>query len=152
MHKAAAKLEQAELAKTEAKDDRRCHAVRTLEQWYLLDENAKPFGRTDLLGEYVFRSRVRKIDGIDYGKETDHDGKPTNKDTQAWLDVQFVLWSIVNRAFPATLLAQRFSSAPEHDAEFIQSIIRFQASATTCSLAFGTLRAPCQISCSVADA
>lgn len=39
-------------------------AVAVLEDWYLLDENAKPFGEQAPLGEYVLRSRKTLLHGV----------------------------------------------------------------------------------------
>ena len=105
------------------------NSAAVLEDWYLLDENAKPFGDKTLRGEYVLRTRKTLLRGVHYGKETvgnnfgsrsretsdrtltssattGSDAGPIRKqpdatgklqDTPAWVDVQFVLWSIVNR-------------------------------------------------------
>ena len=103
-------------------------AVAILEDWYLLDENARPFGNEALPGEYVLRTRKALLNGVDYGRQPNADGKL--QDTPEWLDVQFVLWSIVNRAFPAADLAGRFQALHETAPETIPSSVRFQASAT----------------------
>ncbi|MFO1042373.1 MAG: tetratricopeptide repeat protein [Planctomycetaceae bacterium] len=159
LKKVAAQIEVDESARLRENDNRLCHAVRTLEQWYLLDENACPAARAttvstresklrpdgrdslkcdeDHRGEYVLRSRIKKIDGIDYGKVEDSDG--TLRDAQAWVDVQFVLWSIVNRAFPAADLATRFQPSTAVTQESLPSIVRFQASATEQEIWHGAL-------------
>ena len=147
-------------------------AVSVLEDWYLLDENAKPFGDKTLLGEYVLRTRKTLLRGepvkessrdregavlfddlqplpdgrgsffqklgVDYGKYVDADGKL--RDTAAWVDVQFVLWSIVNRAFPATDLAGRFQTLHETSPGIFPSSVRFQASATEQEIWQGALQ------------
>jgi hypothetical protein len=131
-------------------------AVSVLEDWYLLDENAKPFGDKTLRGEYVLRSRKPLLRGIDYGKfldatndsqlegpcregEAPAEPRATSdephasgsagaspslsqqsgklRDTAAWVDVQFVLWSIVNRAFPAADLAGRFQTLTDQSTD-----------------------------------
>ena len=113
-------------------------AVAVLKDWYLLDENAKPFGDKTLLGEYVLRTRKTLLRGVDYGKEPDADGKL--RDTAAWVDVQFVLWSIVNRAFPTAGLAGRFQTLHETSPGTIPSSVRFQASATEQEIWQGALQ------------
>jgi len=137
---AAEQLETEETTKAGVPEDRLRQAVQILEQWYLLDENGKPYGQNDLRGEYVLRSRIRQLDDVDYGKIAANDETP--RDTPAWLDVQFVLWSIVNRAFPPANLSRRFQSSDENNSEFIQSTIRFQASATEQEIWQGALNIP----------
>ncbi len=44
------------------------NAVAILEDWYLLDENAKPFGEEFPIGEYVLRTRKTLLHGVDYGR------------------------------------------------------------------------------------
>ncbi len=112
--------------------------VAVLEDWYLLDENAKPFGEQTPAGEYVLRSRKTSLDGVDYGRQPDADGKL--RDTAAWVDVQFVLWSIVNRAFPAVGLAGRFQTLHETSPGTVPSSVRFQASATEQEIWQGALQ------------
>ncbi|MEK6258881.1 MAG: AAA family ATPase [Planctomycetota bacterium] len=120
------------------KDVRLRRAVEVLQQWYLLDENAKPFGDKSLLGEYVLRTRKTLLRNVDYGKEPDADGKL--RDTAAWVDVQFVLWSIVNHAFPAADLAKRFQTLHETSPGTVPSSVRFQASATEQEIWQGALQ------------
>lgn len=114
-------------------------SVAVLEYWYRLDTNARPFG-SKLPGEHVLRTRKpaelgdksvdpladNPLQPLDYGRPFGPDGK--KEDTQAWKDVQFVLWSIVNRAFPARDLAGRFEHLTTDRKP--PSIVRFQASAT----------------------
>lgn len=114
-------------------------SVAVLEYWYRLDTNARPFG-SKLPGEHVLRTRKPAELGdksrdpladnpqqpVDYGRPPGPDG--TKEDTQAWKDVQYVLWSIVNRAFPAIDLAGRFKQLTTNRNP--PSIVRFQASAT----------------------
>lgn len=112
-------------------------AVAVLEDWYLLDENARPFGEETLPGEYVLRTRKTSV-GVDYGRQPDADGRL--RDTDPWVDVQFVLWSIVNRAFPAASLADRFQALGETSPGTIPSSVRFQASATEQEIWQGALQ------------
>ncbi len=121
-------------------DVRLRRASEVLKQWYLLDENAKPFGEQSLAGEYVLRSRKTSLDGVDYGKQPDATGKL--RDTAAWVDVQFVLWSIINekRAFPAADLAERFQTLHETSPGTVPSSVRFQASATEPEIWQGALQ------------
>ncbi len=105
-------------------------SVTVLRQWYLCDFNAVP-------PVHVLRSRLKKIDGVDYGKEDGEDGKA--RDTPAWLNVQHVLWSIVNQAFPETDLTTRFQPSHLTAPDSIPSIVRFQASATEQEIWHGAL-------------
>ena len=113
-------------------------AVAILGDWYLLDENARPFGDETRLGEYVLRSRKTSFDGVDYGRQPDANG--ILRDTAAWVDVQFVLWSIVNLAFPAADLAGRFQALHETSPGTVPSSVRFQASATEQEIWQGALQ------------
>jgi hypothetical protein len=129
-------------------------SVAVLEDWYLLDENAKPFGEEFPIGEYVLRTRKTPLRGVDYGKETvlndscnrsreTSDRTLTSsatQDTAAWVDVQFVLWSIVNCAFPAADLANRFQTLHETSPGTVPSSVRFQASATEQEIWQGALQ------------
>lgn len=100
-----------------------------LEQWYRRDENAVP-------PVHVLRSRRDSPDGRNYGR-TD-DGK---HDQPAWREVQAVLWSVINKAFPPTDLASRFRQLNLADHR-IPSIVRFQASATEQEIWNGAIRVP----------
>lgn len=113
-------------------------AVGILQDWYLLDENAKPFGEKTPIGEYILRSRKPLLNGVDYGRQTDATG--ILRDTPAWVDVQFVLWSTVNRMFPRADLARRFQALDETSPGTVPSIIRFQASATEQEIWQGALK------------
>ncbi len=114
-------------------------SVPVLDDWYLLDQNAKPFGERSPIGEYILRSRKPLLNGVDYGRQSDGNG--ILRDTAAWVDVQFVLWSIVNRAFPATDLAGRFQALHETSPGTVPSSVRFQASATEQEIWPGALHA-----------
>ena len=113
-------------------------AVNVLDEWYLLDENAKPFGEKFPIGEYILRSRKPFLNRVNYGKNLDTNGKL--QDTPEWLDVQFVLWSIVNLAFPATDLAGRFQTLHETSPGTFPSSVRFQSSATEQEIWQGALQ------------
>ncbi len=117
------------------KDVRLRRSVVVLRQWYRLDENARPFGRRKRPGEYVLRPRTDSPDEADYTELDVPGAKP--KATPAWLDVQFVLREIVNRAFPAADLAARFKPRSSKRAP---SIVRFQASATEQEIWHGALQ------------
>jgi len=121
-----------------AKDVRLRRASEVLQQWYLHDENAKPFGEQNPTGEYVLRSRKTSLNGVDYGRQPDATGKL--RDTAAWIDVQFVLWSIVNHEFPAADLAERFQTLHETPSGIVPSSVRFQASATEQEIWQGALQ------------
>ncbi|MCA8989852.1 MAG: DUF4062 domain-containing protein, partial [Planctomycetaceae bacterium] len=94
--------------------------------WYLRDSNARPT-------QFVLRSRNDSPDGKDYKRVRHTNGK--HDDAPAWLAVQETLWAIVNRAYPASLLDQRF---PVHEGD--PKGIRFQASATEQEIWHGALQ------------
>jgi hypothetical protein len=116
-----------ELNKAASDDDER----RVLRDWYRCDSNAVP-------PVHLLRPRTDSPDGQDYTKEADPTGN--QRDTSAWIHVQKVLWNIVNRAFPANRLQDRFMSAAASGG--IPSIVRFQASATEQEIWAGALSVP----------
>ncbi len=104
-------------------------SFQILEQWYRRDDNAVP-------PVHVLRSRRDSPDGRNYGRTDDG-----QHDQPAWQEVQAVLWSVINKAFPPTDLASRFRS-PNLADHPIPSIVRFQASATEQEIWNGALRVP----------
>jgi WD40 repeat protein len=95
--------------------------------WYRRDANAQP-------PQYVLRVRTDSPDGQDYTRVPDANGR--QRDTAAWHDVQKTLWAIVNRAYPVSLLPQRFAWGSDD----IPAIVRFQGSATEQEIWHGALR------------
>ncbi len=89
---------------------------QTLQTWYRLDENS-------VCVLHLLRSRRDASDGRDY--TVDMQGI----DTESWLEVQSILWALINRAYPFAHMADRFS-LPFSPGDPIPSIVRFQASAT----------------------
>lgn len=102
-------------------------ASAILATWYRRDGNAQP-------AKYLLRARTDSPDTADYTQIADTDGR--RRDTQEWLDVQQVLWAVVNLAYPPGQLAERFSSGTDR----ISSIVRFQASATEQEIWHGALQ------------
>jgi hypothetical protein len=100
--------------------------VEVLRQWYRLDANS-------LTPVYNLQPR-RKL----------KDGDPSGKDyttAEAWREVEHVLWQLINRAFPASGLRDRFTSPPAITGA-IPRIVRFQASATEQEIWCGALSVP----------
>lgn len=99
-------------------------SLKVLKAWYPLDANAIP-------AVHILRSRRDSPDGHDY------------TDLQKWNEVQEVLWSIINRAFPPDQLVTRFDLTPVPGASLgeVPSIVRFQASATEQEIWHGALQA-----------
>jgi tetratricopeptide (TPR) repeat protein len=89
------------------------NARAVLAQWCRRDENSVP-------PVHLLRSRHESPDGRDYAKPQ----KNLN-----WEVVEQVLWAIVNQAYPAKDLANRFAYIPKLS-EPLTSIVKFQASAT----------------------
>lgn len=99
----------------------------TLAAWYRRDGNARP-------PHHVLRARTDSPDGQDYTRAPDADGRLC--DTATWLAVQETLWAIVNRAYPGSLLPQRFAQGTDEMA----ASVRFQGSATEQEIWHGALR------------
>lgn len=97
-----------------------CHQI--LATWYVRDDNADP-------AAYVLRSR-RRDDG---------DG---HAGSMPWDAVQAALWQTINRAFPASLLRERFQKLPR-PGDPPPAIVRFQASATEQEIWRGVLGSDC---------
>ena len=128
-------------------------SCQILEDWYRCDHNIvldyPPVTSPDhALLNYILQPRTQNLrDGRNYTPRKDD---PT-KDTQDWIDVQQVLWRIINAAFPVELLNHRFHrewdqhlaevNAPKHPKRAIPQIARFQASATEQEIWCGTLSA-----------
>ncbi len=84
---------------------------KTLRTWYRRDDNS-------VLPVHILRSRKQgPTDGQDH------------TDERVWSRVQRVLWEVINRAYPASLLAGRFDRTAGLD-ESLPPEVRFQASAT----------------------
>lgn len=85
-----------------------------LRRWYRLDENA-------LTSIYVLQPRRKPNPGDPGGTDI--------TSAEVWREIETVLWQIINRAFPATRLRDRFATqSSPHDP--LPAIVRFQASAT----------------------
>ena len=127
-------------------------ALKVLEEWYCCDKNVVVPDSQETAPDrasqnYVLQRRTRNHgDGRDYTRRKDD---PT-KDTQDWMDVQQVLWSLVNAAFPAE--GRWFDGVdwPQHVTDVndrqhpklaIPQIARFQASATEQEIWCGALSA-----------
>ncbi|MCX6278004.1 MAG: DUF4062 domain-containing protein [Bacteroidetes bacterium] len=124
-----------------------------LEEWYRCDHNMVLTDLTETapdhaLLNYILQPRTLDLgDGRDYKRRKDD---PT-KDTQDWMDIQQVLWSIINAAFPFITMGQRFEwNWPQHVHEVndehhpklaVPQIARFQASATEQEIWCGALSA-----------
>ncbi|MGO8697053.1 MAG: AAA family ATPase [Limisphaerales bacterium] len=128
-------------------------ARQVLSDWYRCDENvvvpSEPETSPDHAPlNYILQSRTQHLgDRRNYTRTNYH------LDTQDWIDVQEVLWRIINTAFPAELLDHRFDALDwaQHVAEVndrqhlkraIPQIARFQASATEQEVWGGALSAP----------
>lgn len=111
---------------------------KVLKEWYRKDENSVP-------PVHVLRPRSESPDGQDYIWQKDGNGdfiRNSNgglKSTDAWINVQDVLWKIINRAFPPEGLRSRFKTPL---ATSQSSIVRFQASATEQEIWAGALSTP----------
>jgi hypothetical protein len=127
-------------------------ALQVLEEWYRCDKNVvlpdspeTDPNRAPL--NYLLQPRTQDLgDARDYKRGT-HD--PT-KDTQDWMDVQEVLWRLVNAAFPAHEQWLDIVDWPKHVADVnaplhhkraIPQVVRFQASATEQEIWCGALSA-----------
>jgi len=98
-----------EFAKLEAVASAEERAV--LNAWYRRDDNALP-------PVYLLQSRCQHLtDGKDY------------TDEETWRRVQALLWSVINRAFPPSLLDTRFEQMVGLN-QPLPTAVRFQASAT----------------------
>lgn len=97
-------------------------AVEVFRKWYRRDENAVP-------PVYLLQSRLPH--------PPDWQGCPENV---AWVEVQAVLWKIVNSINPPVKLQSRFDGARSDGPP--QPIMRFQASATEQEIWQGALRVP----------
>ena len=136
-------------------EDRRGQSLdplAVLNAWYRCDENVllpePPEADPDRAPlNCILQPRTQNLDdGRDYTRRKDD---PT-KDTQAWLDVQQVLWSLINTAFPPE--GRWFDGMdwerhvgevndPQHPKRAIPQIARFQASATEQEIWCGALSA-----------
>jgi len=129
-------------------------ARQVLGDWYRCDENvALPDPQeTDpdrVPLNYILQARTQDLgDGRDYSRTKEN----PPRDTQDWLDVQQVLWRIINTAFPAESLEHRFEGIDwaQHVAEVNDAgrpkraapqHVRFQASATEQEIWCGALSA-----------
>lgn len=115
--------------------------LAVLQAWYRCDENIvlpeTPETDPDRIPlNYLLQSRYQNLgDERDYTRRKDD----PKEDTQDWLDVQEVLWSLINIAFPVTRpwlegvdWARHIAEVndPLHPKRAIPQIARFQASAT----------------------
>ncbi|MDC0936465.1 DUF4062 domain-containing protein [Pirellulales bacterium] len=100
--------------------------IDVLRQWYLLDENS-------LTPVYILqprrKTRANDPDSMDYTT------------LEAWHPVEQALWKVVNRAFPAEGLRDRFQTQMS-STDSPPSIVRFQASATEQEIWAGVLSVP----------
>lgn len=136
-------------------------AEQVLNDWYLRDANVfmpippvtDPERATP---NYILQPRTQNLgDGRDYTRTKE----PRPKDTQDWLDVQRVLWDIINAVFATEGLGtaedfeHRFDRIdwPQHIAEVhdkqhpkraVPQIVRFQGSATEQEIWCGALSVP----------
>ena len=134
----------------EKKGDHGLDQLAVLTAWYRCDENVllpePPEADPDRVPlNYILQPRTQSLgDGRDYTRTKD------GRDTQDWLDVQQVLWSLINTAFPAE--GRWFDgmdwerhvgevSDPQHPKRAIPRIARFQASATEQEIWCGALSA-----------
>lgn len=99
----------------------------TLADWYRRDRNAIP-------PHHLLRARADSPDGRDYTRVPDDKG--CLRDTDAWLAVQEKLWTIVNRAYPVSLLAERFAEGTDD----MPASVHFQGSATEQEIWHGALQ------------
>jgi hypothetical protein len=100
--------------------------VEVLRRWYRLDANS-------LTPVYILQPRRKPKDGDPGGKDY--------TTTEAWQEVEQVLWQIINQAFPAGGLKNRFASPPSTNGA-LPRIVRFQASATEQEIWCGALSVP----------
>ena len=126
-------------------------ALQVFKQWYRCDGNVLVPDQPEISPDhaplnYILRPRTQNLrDGRDYTRRKDD---PT-KDTQDWIDVQQVLWRIINAAFPPEALGLRFDidwaqhvadvNGRQHPKRAIPQIARFQASATEQEIWCGAL-------------
>ena len=130
-------------------------AEQVLREWYRRDDNVlvptPPI--TDVDREKlnnILQPRTRNLgDGRDYTRTM----YPQPRDTQDWLDVQQVLWSIINAAFASEDYGHRFDRIDwprhyddvhdeQHPKRAIPQIVRFQGSATEQEIWCGALSEP----------
>ncbi len=123
--------------------------LAVLRAWYRCDENVllpePPEADPDRVPlNYILQPRQNLDEGRDYTRTMD------GKDTQDWLDVQQVLWSLINTAFLAE--GRWFDGMdwerhvgevndPQHPKRAIPQLARFQASATEQEIWCGALSA-----------
>ncbi|NUQ66603.1 MAG: DUF4062 domain-containing protein, partial [Pirellulales bacterium] len=100
--------------------------VDILRQWYRLDENS-------LTPVYILQPRRKPNVGDPGGRDYTA--------AETWREVEQVLWQIINRAFPADRLKDRFASPPPATGA-MPPIVRFQASATEQEIWCGALGDP----------
>jgi len=128
-------------------------SIQILEEWYRCDHNMiladPPETSPDhALFNYILQPRTQNLgDGCDYTRRKDD----STKDTQDWIDIQRVLWSMINAAFPYELMSQRFDRdwsqhladvhSEKHPIREVPQIARFQASATEQEIWCGALSA-----------
>jgi hypothetical protein len=129
-------------------------ARQVLGEWYRCDENVllpeTPETDPDRVPlNYILQPRTQDLgDGRNYTRTKDE----PPRDTQDWIDVQQVLWSIINVAFPAESLQHRFKGIdwaqhvaevndPHHPRRAVPQVVRFQASATEQEIWCGALSA-----------
>ena len=136
-------------------------AEDVLNEWYRCDRNVlvptDPVAVHDRAPlNYILQPRTQHLkDGRDYTRTRE----PCPADTQDWLDVQQVLWSIINAAFAVidagtaesgTTFEHRFDDidwprhiaevhAPRYPQRAVPQIVRFQGSATEQEIWCGTL-------------
>ncbi len=130
-------------------------AEQVLREWYRRDDNVltptSPETDSDRATlNYVLQPRTQRLgDNRDYTRT----GNLQPQDTTEWLDVEQVLWSMINRAFPPDLLSHRFENIdwPRHIADVhdpqspkraVPQIVRFQGSATEQEIWCGALSVP----------
>jgi hypothetical protein len=126
--------------------------LSVLNAWYRCDENMvlpeTPETAPDRVTlNYTLQSRTQSLDD---GRDYTHRKDDPKADTQDWLDVQEMLWSLINKAFPAN--SQWLEGVdwvrhvaevndPQHPKHAIPQIARFQASATEQEVWCGALSA-----------
>jgi hypothetical protein len=127
----------------------RLDPLAVLKNWYRCDENILMTEPPEIDPDrvplnYILQPRQNLGDGRDYTRTKD------GQDTQDWLDVQQVLWSLINTAFPVE--GRWFDGMdwgqhvgevndPQHPKRAIPRIARFQASATEQEIWCGALSA-----------
>jgi hypothetical protein len=129
-------------------------AEQVLREWYRCDENALLPHPAETAPDraplnYILQRRTQSLgDGRDYACTN----RDPPRDTQDWLDVQEVLWHIINVAFPVARLDQRFEHIDwpqlveevgdqEHPKRAIPQVVRFQGSATEQEIWCGAMSA-----------